>query len=256
MKNRILSSLLLTAIAGICYFGFSSNSTGATGANKTCASAGCHVNQDNKTNVTIIGLPITGSYTPGATYSLTLGVVRTGSKGAGFNMACSAGTFSITTSGNAQTNTAKDEVTHVLTGNAGLGVTLFTFNWIAPTGATTPDVTFSAIGNAVNKNGNNSGDTSGVFTVVVPGSGQSNAIGDVQATKVSSYPNPVIQNLTVAAGNIKTIQVISYTGAVIPVTYNTTANNAVVDCSNLPHGMYTVKATTTNNSVYISNFIK
>ena len=118
------------------------------------------------------------------------------------------------------------------------GFDTFTFTWTAP--ASTTAVTFNAVGNAVNGNGNNdSGDQWNTTSVSVPGSFAA-SVNNVEVIKLNCYPSPTSNFVTIdGIGNsVKDLKVYNVLGQINNITYNQQGNKCVIDCSNLPIGTY------------------
>ena len=151
MKNKI-TLVLLPLIIFIFYIALTSSSGGING--QSVAGCTCHGTASPSTIVTITGLPA-GGYTNSTIYPITVSVTNTTFAGsAGFDLTSTAGTFT------AVAGTALNgalEIRHNAPKARVAGTASWTFNWTAPpTGSA--NVSFFLSGNAVNGNGNTTGD--------------------------------------------------------------------------------------------------
>lgn len=221
MKKTILLLTSLTA----AWLTFSSNSFGPanagngnrTGSNggATCAAGGCHQSSANTTGsfVSITNLSnnqAATTYTPGQTYKIKFQGNNTSLANWGFQVfSGNSSNTGLGTINPTMTNT------HIAPGNAAIiehqGSLSKTnnmfegeFEWTAPVSGSGP-VTFYGIINAVNNNGNTSGDavssTFNSITLTEATSNISNINNDAFAT---AFPNPTMGNITLqlsATGN-------------------------------------------------------
>lgn len=192
----MVSSIAVISSAFIVKFSTGkTDSTGSPGEN-TCAS--CHGGGSGTTMVNVLFSPAltSGSYTPNQTYTVTVNVVNNPFSKFGF--ACEL--LDASTLSNAGTmNNAGIGVQFLVGANGrnvathtspktGTGSASFTFEWTAPSSGT---VNVYAMGNAVNGNGNTSGDTpsSPFTTTLVPDvTGIPTNISIVSNLMI--YPNP------------------------------------------------------------------
>ncbi|MCB9185155.1 MAG: T9SS type A sorting domain-containing protein [Flavobacteriales bacterium] len=179
--------------------------TGSPGDNgNTCARIGCHFGGPTATNqaVTLEGIPV-GGYVGGQTYNMTITMSNGGNK-FGFSLspqtAAGALVGTLTASGAGTTlNGGSKYLTQTQSGTSGSGTKTYTFDWTAPTSGT-GSVTFYGAFNFANGNGNTSGD------VIVPETFTFNestvGISEKELESLSVYPNPVIDEIHVAAKDV------------------------------------------------------
>lgn len=154
MKSRKLRFSSLLAIGSmVAYLTLTSLSTGMSSVSTSgCGGGGCHSGSANSaTAIALTGIPA-GGYTPGTAYNVTLSVTNMSLGKAGFDLSVSGGTLSNAPSGTMLMGT---ELHHTTPGNALSGVTSWSFTWTAPASGT---VNFNISANAVNNNGQTSGD--------------------------------------------------------------------------------------------------
>jgi hypothetical protein len=208
---------------------------GAAGTTNSCGGTGCHGSTASaSTTLTLTGIPASG-YVPGTVYPLTFTIAgATNKPKSGFDLKFSAGTIS----GNPANTMVMGgvELHHTAPLTASAGVTTVNFNWTAPSDAS---ITFQAIGNAVNNNGNASNDswnTLGMtFNKEAPAS-ITNAVG----SKISVYPNPSFGQVNFIA-NQKVLNVFAYnlSGDVIALNFTiNTSNECTILTNNLIAGNY------------------
>jgi hypothetical protein len=154
MKSRKLRFSSLLAIGSmVAYLTLTSSSGGQMGVSTTgCGGSSCHGGSANSaTAIALTGIPA-GGYTPGTAYNVTLSVTNMSFGKAGFDLSVSGGTLSNAPSGTMLMGT---ELHHTTPGNALSGVTSWSFTWTAPASGT---VNFNISANAVNNDGQTSGD--------------------------------------------------------------------------------------------------
>jgi hypothetical protein len=196
--------LLLPLVCFVAYISLTSSSGGVAGGSTSGCS--CHGAVNASTLVSISGLP-SGGYTNGAIYSVTVSVtnatiVPSPTQKGGFSLSSSSGTFAATAG--TSTNVAATEINHSSAKTAIAGTASWTFNWTAPSTGNS-NVTFNLAGNAVNGNGNTSGDFYNQTSVTIIKSGQ--------ALAVTAGLNPIACN-----GGVATIAS-NAIGGVPPYTY-------------------------------------
>ncbi len=216
MKKKftlVLSAVLIAGmVVDINYQTVTSNSnaapagnTGSPGDNgNTCARSGCHSGGPMASNqsVSLTGIPGSG-YIGGQTYSMTLTMSNGGNK-FGFSLSPQTtggslvGTLTASDAGTTLNGSSK-YLTHTQGGTSGSGTKIYTFGWTAPTSGT-GEVTFYGAFNFANGNGSTSGDviTSESFTFNESTVG----ISEKELEALSVYPNPVIDEIHVAAKDI------------------------------------------------------
>jgi len=237
MKKKILSQLFLFASLGIIYVTMSSDANGKFNSGTSCAT--CHGSINTATTVLLDGLP--SSYALGQTYNLTFRVINTTQAAAGFNIATTGGTFTAGTG--SKINTAKTQITHTTPMTISGGQASFNFIWTAPISGSTA-VTFSAVGNAVNNNGNSdAGDQWNNLTTTVPAAFPS-SVTEINNGDFSCYPNPVTQNLNIKGLSTDTrdIMIFGITGQVVVPSFIVDNHQCVIDCSRLTAGTYVITA--------------
>jgi hypothetical protein len=127
-------------------------------------------------------------YTPGATYTMSVTVARTGNSLFGFGIEAltaagqNAGSFVITNSAKTQIKTAtvnnvsRKNVVHQKNAGTGNGSHTFSFDWTAPS-TNVGTVTFYFVGNAANGNGGTSNDY--IYSGLQTATPSSTSIGEV-----------------------------------------------------------------------------
>jgi hypothetical protein len=155
MNSKYTKFLFLGFILVILHSLTSSYSNTAIGvmANNSQVGCTCHGVANINTVITVNGLP-TG-YGPGQTYPITVYVQNVTQVAAGINLSVSIGT--INTLGAGLTAVSATAIRHSAPMMMSAGIATFTFNWTAPLTGTAP-LNLYASANAVNLNGNNTGD--------------------------------------------------------------------------------------------------
>ena len=267
MKKRIAIS---TAVIGLCYVVFSSfsigagqNCTGAKGAVTNCSGGACHGYKTGSSayiNVTSSGGGHAGSYTPGATYTITIGAAGTASLPKfGFQFTAVKGSGTAQTPAGDYTAFPINVTSNFYSGlrfvehTAGInaaspGVYEQSFQWVAPasgTGLVTMYLTLLAV------NGNNAGDTFDVsnnVSITLPESGGTAVSQTVnEHIHFTAYPNPVnnVLHISIDGGEpgSYTISVYDLNGRLM-ARQNADINNALspqsVNTAAWPQGMYNV----------------
>lgn len=231
-RNKLLFQFFLFSSLGLIYLTMSSDINGRYNGGTSCSS--CHGSKNTATTVTINGLPST--FVTGQVYNLTLTIANSTNAKAGCNVMVSAGMLGAGTG--SKVNTAKTQLTHTAPKSAVSGTTTFDFTWTAP--ASTTAVTFSAVGNAVNDDGNASSlDQWNSTTATVPGSFPAN-VNESTWNSLKIYPNPVYNDLVIEgfAGTPDQLRVFDCFGQCLPVSSRAENGRCVVSCSNLPSGYY------------------
>jgi hypothetical protein len=230
LKN-IFKLSATTMLLVIIYCTTSSNSTGAAGntANGCGAVGSCHGIQSNLTTIGLSGIPTAG-YTPGQTYTLTLSVSNIYKTAAGFDVNANIGTFVA----GAGTTVSGSDITHDQPILMSSNTSTWTFEWIAPTNSTTP-LTLTACGNAVNNNGQMSGDSwaKQPFTFASTQVALQPTISAIATTLITS--NSAKANAQINANGATTNCTIEYgtttaygnTASTIPASVNGSSNTAV-----------------------------
>ncbi|MGZ4062719.1 MAG: T9SS type A sorting domain-containing protein [Bacteroidia bacterium] len=165
--------------------------------------ADCHGTTSTGLNISINAPGLSGGYTPGQTYTISVVLSKNAINLYGFNFEAqtssktNAGTFSITNPANTQLYTVSGttNVSHK-TGATGTGSFTFTFNWTAPASASVGVVTFYAAGIGANANGSDTGDFTTKTTMVI--NPIATGINEVTADhSIKLFPIPAHDNITI-----------------------------------------------------------
>lgn len=239
MKLKSLSFTLLSLSLSLIYITMSSDINGTYQNGTSCSS--CHGNANTATTVAMTGLP--NNFITNQTYTLTFTVTNQTLSHAGFNIKCSAGTFTAGTG--SHVNTSMNQITHnsplASTSSSAPFTETFTFSWKAP--STNTAVTFNCAGNAVNNDGNDSNaDQWNSATYTISGSFPT-FIPMVNHSGMDVYPNPS-QDVIYLTGMAKADNVEVYTllGQRQKVDFKGQGNNLTLDISMLPLGSYFMRA--------------
>lgn len=216
MKKKftlVLSTVLLITMAvDLNYQTVTSNPNAAPAGNtgspgdggNTCARSGCHTGGPMASNqmVTLEGIPSSG-YIGGQTYNMTITMSNGGNK-FGFSLSpqTTAGDLvgSLTASGAGTTlNGNLKYLTHTQSGTTGSGTKTYTFDWTAPTSGT-GDVMFYGAFNFANGNGGTSGDV--ILSETFSFNEATVGISEAELESLSVYPNPVIDEIHIAAKDV------------------------------------------------------
>lgn len=217
MKKKFTLALSMLLMTGLVYdynfrmahtnsSGGPAGNTGSPGDNSnTCARIGCHMNGPAASNqtVTLDGIPA-GGYVGGQTYNMTITMANGGNK-FGFSLSPQTaggslvGTLTASGAGTALNGGSK-YLTQTQSGSSGSGTKTYTFDWTAPASGT-GDVMFYGAFNFANGNGNTTGD------VIIAESFSFNeatgvGISEAALEALSVYPNPVIDEIHVAAKDV------------------------------------------------------
>ncbi len=268
MKKRILlfstsiilfSGMILSNNAGPITMG-NGNRTGSKGSTANCSTGGCHATNNSATfsAVTLLttnNIPVT-NWEAGMTYKVRLSGSAAQSR-YGFQVSsvhgvgaaqAQAGVFS-----SAPTNTAIKAVSGLQIWEHTSSITftnLFTIDidWTAPIDTTIDTVKFYAIVNAVNGNGQVSGDAPNVTPMAAYKRYSAASVAELNADiKIATYPNPVTDKLNISLENAGsgtyTIRVFDMNGKVVA---NQTANvnksySTSLNAAAWANGMYHVQ---------------
>jgi hypothetical protein len=215
MKTKFTLALSFLLCVGMAYDYNTrmaqSSSSGAPAGNtgdpsvssgQTCGNGGCHssagIATGNEVAEITSNIPQEG-YTPGQTYDMTVTLSGGGSK-FGFSLSAAGNAGTLIAGSNTQLNGSGSYVTHTFNSNTGSGGITWNFQWTAPqvgTGA----VTFYSAAMFANGNGGNSGDV----TIPVDATFQESTgvgISEAELESLSVYPNPVIDEINVAAQDV------------------------------------------------------
>ncbi len=253
-KKLLFSSLLgFACLSAYLVLTSSSNGmNGVMGAAQTGTGCGsCHGSTITPaTKVRISGIPV-GGYVNGNTYSLTVSVENASKVKAGFDLKAAAGTISNAPAGT-MLMAGNTEIHHTAPVNMTSGVASWTFDWTAP--ATGNSVNFKAVGNAVNGNGNDSGDEWNRLDTTFNKQAPTN-VYDHQLVSALVYPNPASSFISIQRDptiQYDQISIISSTGQMIK---QLETNQNTVFVGDMAPGMYYLKASTKHHS-YLHAFIK
>ena len=206
----ILSGLLM---AGMAYDynnnaahtftnGAPSGNTGSPGDGQTCNTS-CHTQGGTQTNEMVSvtsDVPGTG-YVAGQTYTFTITTSGGGSK-KGFQVSpqdVSGNLIGTLIASGTGTQFSAGGSTHITHNAAGTSSSSWTFEWTAPTSGT-GDVTFYVAVNFTNTSGDQFGDVVVTETLTVQES--SVGISEAELAALSVYPNPVIDEINIAAKDV------------------------------------------------------
>lgn len=213
MKKKFTLALSMLLMAGMAYDynhnaahtfsnGAPAGHTGSPADGVSCAKSGCHAGGPNQTNETIqIGADIPESgYVGGTTYNISVTMTKSGGQKFGFQLSPqdnSGDAVGSLIAGSGTSITGGHYMTHLAgTTTASGGTKTWNFQWTAPT-AGTGNVNVYYAGNFTNNMNNSSGD------VIVTGSVVANesnvGISEAELASISVYPNPVIDEIHVAA---------------------------------------------------------
>lgn len=268
-STKISISVFAIAIGSIFISEFTSSADGnPTGAPQpsagdpksgaTCAKSGCHTGNPVTplTGLITSNVPVAG-YTPGATYTFTATITRSGHTKFGFEISPqdASGTFLGTLIATDAVNTKL--ATHFFSGSgniAGKYIThsnastgTWSFDWTAPIAAT-GDVTFYGAFNAAGGSSNQTGDSIFTSTLVVS-ENLASGIEDLEniANSISIYPNPISDNFFVSNSLNETgcisIQISDISGALVKQVQNAVAYQPI-DIADLADGVYFVRIET------------
>lgn len=273
-KTKISISIFAVAIGSIFISEFTSSADGnPTGAPQpsagdpksgaTCAKSGCHTGNavTPLTGLITSDVPVAG-YTPGATYTFTATITRSGHTKFGFEISPqdASGTFLGTLIATDAVNTKL--ATHFFAGSgniAGKYIThsnastgTWSFDWTAPV-AGTGDVTFYGAFNAAGGSSNQTGDSIFTSTTLVS-ENVASGIADLEnsANAISIYPNPtadkfIVSNSLNAAGSL-TISISDISGVLVK-KIQTTAAYQSINIADLADGVYFLRIETTEGEV-------
>lgn len=218
----------------------------------------CHVNQSDATSITLLSESGSLQVEPGESLTLTLVVAHASKQAAGIDIAMvdendmPAGVWTLKAGENLKV--ASGELVHTMPKTFVNGTTSFTFTWTAPSMAGT--YTLRAAANAVNRNGNNTGDEYNLFSQdITVGAVTDVREGSVTANKnlqsVEVFPNPVLANIAtvgvryrLANGQDVTVDVYDANGRIVlsatPVYKAAGEHSIEFDTRAMSNGMYVV----------------
>ncbi len=252
IKKFNLISILTTIIIYVIISGYSGGANGLAGlgAGTGCGGANCHGLASGTTFLNFTtNIPVTG-YIPGTTYTIDAVINNTGKTHAGFNVNVNHGT--ITAGTNMQLSGNKD-VTHLQPQAMVLGQATFTFTWTASNAATTA---FAFAGNAVNNNGQTSGDA--WFQLPFSFTKDSNYLAKPEIINYSVNtitPNTATIYSTIDSKGLSTAPYVQYgnttaitlNASVTPTNFTNTSNCTAVLTGLVPNTTYYYKVFAGNN---------
>lgn len=216
MKKKFTLALSFLLCAGMVYDyntrSAHSSSTGAPSGNtgdpavssgQTCGMGGCHTSgavtpSGNEVSEIASNIP-QGGYVPGETYDMTVSVGGAGGSKFGFSLSVGGNEGTLIAGANTQLNGSGNYVTHTFNSNTGSGSNTWNFQWTAPQSGAGA-VTFYASTLYANGSGSSGDVTVPVSTTVQEASGVGITEAELEALTV--YPNPVIDEINVAAKDV------------------------------------------------------
>lgn len=213
MKKKFTLALSIMLMAGMAYDynhnsahtfsnGAPSGQTGSPGDASTCSSS-CHTQPGTQTTEAVSvssDIPASG-YIAGTTYTFTITTTGGGSK-TGFQVSpqdAVGNLIGTLIASGAGTQFSAGGSTHITHSAAGTSSSSWTFEWTAPAGGT-GDVTFYVAVNFTNNMSDQTGDVVVNETHVVQES--TVGISEAELAALSVYPNPVIDELHIAAKDV------------------------------------------------------
>ncbi len=217
MKKKFTLVLSALLMAGMAYdynnnaahtfsTGAPSGETGSPGDGSTCSTS-CHTGGPSPTNQMVsISSDVPGSgYVPGTTYTVTITAESSNGTEFGFQVSPQdgngnlLGTLIASGAGTQFSAGGTTHITHAAGGTAGTGSKTWTFEWVAPASGT-GSVTFYVAVNFSDNTGNQFNDVIVNETHTVQ---ESNVgISEAELASISVYPNPVIDEIHVAAKDV------------------------------------------------------
>lgn len=257
MKKNYFYLILVLPLISLLFLSSSAGYTiGASGSpgdsNSTCS--GCHSGGNFNASVAITSNIPSGGYALNTNYNITVTLTSSpNSTKSGFQITAEksggvkVGNFIAGTG--SQTINANKAVTHTDTGNT---QKTWTFTWTSPT-TNQGLVTFYAVANATNSNGNITGDqvvtTSASFNVL------SNESFELAAFKLFPNPTSNLINIELPEGFTEAnALVVDVMGKTI-VNQLITETNTIINIENLPAGTYILNLSTEEGSA-TKTFVK
>lgn len=272
MKTKFTLALSLMLAVGMVYDyntrSAQSSSSGApngyTGdpsvnSGQTCGMGGCHSGgpapTGNEMSEITSNIPV-GGYVPGETYDITVSVAGGGSK-FGFSLSTSGNAGTLIAGSGVQLNGGGNYVTHTFSSNTGSGSRTWNFQWTAPQSGTGA-VTFYASTLYANGSGSSGDVTIPVSTTVQEASGVGITEAELEALTV--YPNPVIDEINVAAKDVDEEIMFSLYGVdgrlVVEETHEPGEITIDVADKNLSTGIYFLRMEAGGNSTIKKLLVK
>ena len=258
LKMKIRTLQILFAVTSLWYastaFYPGSPPTGSTGAQgeSTCNSPGCHQGGTYTGSSVLTGVPDT--VVAGSTYTLTL-THKSNAVKSGFQLTALDGNN--IKSGNlvAGTGTAllatlsRQYIGQSQPKTLSAGTTNWTFKWVAPTLANANKITFHFVTLAANGNGNEGNDNSLKDSKTVYFKKTSPTADVNEAALVRTFPNPVVNELTIdlLASATGEVSIFDLSGKLLQ--NQTLINHNTLNISNLAKGIYVVSIKTNNQTI-------
>lgn len=278
MKYLIYTVLVIvfSLISLFFYVKVSTGMPGYTGSPGELTCNSCHSGGNGTTSVSISSTPSFSNnlFEPGMTY--TINVMVSNSNYSRFGFGCeilnedtftNAGVISlISSSSDVQLLNApngRKNAVHV-SPKVGSGSTIFSFEWTAPT--STNNIVIYAAGNAVNGNGNTTGDAVGTTSLSL--SASISSINEItNNVKMNIYPNPAsefvsiqienvtekIENVNLELWDLKGNKIVTLSS--IKLIDNGTQRFRLFLPENLNSGLYILKLQSLNNQNITSKMI-
>ena len=199
-------------------------------------------------SVTITTSPlIPAGYTPGAIYTISVTVAKTGQTEFGFDLEAlktgntNGGILAVL---NTSTQIMGTPVTNMVHNGVGIGTgtKTFTFKWTAPA-AGTGTVTFYASGNACDGDGSTGGDYVYTSSLVVIEDLTIGIANYSYNSNISVYPNPASNNIYIKNASNENLNLIMFdlTGRETLSLENFSDQNNTVSLSDISNGTYILK---------------
>lgn len=233
VKNLFFSALFMSGLIATALLNMSSSSGQMGAFSSGCNSGtGCHGTANTTTSISLTGIPTAG-YVAGTNYPLTLTITNADSLliSGGFDLNFGGGTLSNNPTG---TMLMGSELHHTTPKNKSGNSVSWTFNWTAPSAAST---IVNIAGNMVNGNGSENGDKWNITTLSLTQS--TTAVNEVEEVKPELFPNPCTMQLTIHNQTlIEDIQVYSLLGQPQTVSGTLKGNQYQLNTQALSPGMY------------------
>ena len=271
MKKFVLISSIFFIIGGTMAFEILSSS-GKAGYTNSPGEGNCTNCHSGTLNAGPGSVAITSSpsleegYTIGATYVVTVTVTNSATPNntrfgfafeSLFDSGANGGTLTITDSNLTQIKTTtvnsntRNTIVHTGSGNTGPDSQQFSFEWTAPETAENP-VTFYAVGNAANNNGNSFGDN--IYSVSLDVKANTTGISEnFLQNNITVYPNPSNGRFQLAIGENQdernyNLMIINLEGKII---YQSVVekSNTNIDLSEFAKGNYYLKVFNEENNL-------
>lgn len=249
-SKKLLFSTVLSLLGIGTYIVFTSASNASQGvmgsANSGSGCNPCHGSASANTVATLEGIPA-GGYVAGTAYPVTLKITNSAKSHAGFDLYFDNGSISGAPSGTMVMG--GKELHHTQKFAAASGVTSIAFTWTAPSTTTT---TLKIAANAVNNDGQTSGDDWSLKTITL--SQAATSIKNLESSKLQLFPNPVVDVVTITAPvEIHKIFAVDMQGRFLALDSKEIGTNSYsITTSNLPIGNYRLIAQGSKESFTIA----